>query len=238
MPTRMIRDGILSSERVNALSERAELFYRRLMSVVDDHGRFSANLALLRAACYPLKLDAMKEDAIKKSLAECQAVGLVLVYEVSGKPFLQMDGFGQRVQSKSKFPEPNQGLPKSTVENGESPGKTALGGGGGVDEGEGGVAPPPCPQQAIVDLYHATLPTLRRVKDWSEERQGYLRARWRESPDRQNLDWWQGYFEHVGGSDWLMGRRPGGNGRPFDCDLEWLVRPTNFVKVLEGKYDQ
>ena len=43
MPSRIIRDGILTSERINALTERAELFYRRLMSVVDDYGRFPAN---------------------------------------------------------------------------------------------------------------------------------------------------------------------------------------------------
>ena len=38
MPSRVIRDGILESESVNALSWEAELFFRRLMSVVDDFG--------------------------------------------------------------------------------------------------------------------------------------------------------------------------------------------------------
>ncbi len=40
MPNRVIREGILNSQRVNKLTEPAELFYRRLMSVVDDFGRF------------------------------------------------------------------------------------------------------------------------------------------------------------------------------------------------------
>ena len=43
MPNRILRDGILMSPRVNVLSSEAELFYRRLMSVVDDYGRFSAH---------------------------------------------------------------------------------------------------------------------------------------------------------------------------------------------------
>lgn len=145
MPTRVLRDGILTSERVNALSERAELFYRRLMSVVDDYGRFSANLTLLRASCYPLKLDSVKEDSIKKHLAEAEDAGLIVLYTVADKPYLQMVDFGQRVQSKSKFPEPQGEFgdsPCLTVENRGPPRKTApveggVGVGVGVEDGGG-----------------------------------------------------------------------------------------------------
>ena len=79
MPSRIVREGILTSERVNSLTPHAELFYRRVMSVVDDYGRFSANLSLLRASCYPLKLDSVKEDSIKKHLAECVDAGLIVL---------------------------------------------------------------------------------------------------------------------------------------------------------------
>lgn len=118
MPTRMLRDGILTSERVDSLSDRAELFYRRLMSVVDDYGRFHANPTLLRTACYPLKPDIVKEDSIKKHLAEAASAGLIVLYTVGGKEFLEIQDFGQRIQSKSKFPEPTDS--GSTVVHGES----------------------------------------------------------------------------------------------------------------------
>lgn len=152
MPTRIIRDGILTSERVNRLSERAELFYRRLMSVADDHGRFYANPMLLRAACYPLKLDSVKEDSIKKHLAEAEGAGLIVLYTVAGTAYLQITDFGQRVQAKSKFPEPVHGdSPCSTVEN-------RLVGVGGVVEDEGGngaepaePSPPPAITLPLVD---------------------------------------------------------------------------------------
>ncbi|TAL90929.1 MAG: hypothetical protein EPN62_00920 [Candidimonas sp.] len=136
MPTRIIREGILTSERINVLSPFAELFYRRLMSVVDDYGRYTANLTLLRASCYPLQLDSVKEDSIKKHLAECADAGLIVLFTVAGKAYLEMQDFNQRVQSKSKYPEPpglNRGSLKSTDENpcstvthGEPPNKTAL----------------------------------------------------------------------------------------------------------------
>ncbi len=47
MPVRLIRPGILSSLRVNRLTEGQEVFYRRLLSVVDDFGRYDAVPALL-----------------------------------------------------------------------------------------------------------------------------------------------------------------------------------------------
>ena len=63
MPNRVIREGILTSERIEMLGWAEEVFYRRLMSVVDDFGRYYARPALLRAACYPLLLTKRMEAA-------------------------------------------------------------------------------------------------------------------------------------------------------------------------------
>ncbi len=49
MPTRILREGILTSETVNRLSLGAELFYRKFMPVVDDYGRYHAHIHLLHA---------------------------------------------------------------------------------------------------------------------------------------------------------------------------------------------
>lgn len=98
----------MESERVNALTPNAELFYRRLMSVVDDFGRYSANPTLLRANCYPLKLDSVKEDSIKKHLTECADAGLIVLYTVADKTYLEMQDFRQQMRAKeSKYPPPD-----------------------------------------------------------------------------------------------------------------------------------
>lgn len=100
-------------------------------------------------------------------------------------------------------------------------------------------ATPDCPHAEIVALYHECLPSLRRVRDWTGDRQAFLRSRWREKPERQSLAWWRGFFEYVSGCPLLMGEVPGRDGgAPFSADLEWLVRPTNFRKVIEGKYQR
>ena len=54
MPNMILREGILTSERVNSLTTEEEIFYRRLISVVDDYGRYYAKPELLRSACFPL----------------------------------------------------------------------------------------------------------------------------------------------------------------------------------------
>lgn len=95
-----------------------------------------------------------------------------------------------------------------------------------------------CPHADIVGLYHDTLPTARRIRDWTPARQQALRARWREKTERQTLDWWREFFAYVAKSDFLCGRTPASSGRkPFELSLDWLCKSENFVKVLEGAYE-
>ena len=64
-----------------------------------------------------------------------------------------------------------------------------------------------------------------------------MRARWVDKAERQNIEWWNGYFESVRKSAFLMGQTDPAPGRKlFRADLEWLVRKQNMVKVLEEKY--
>ncbi len=93
-----------------------------------------------------------------------------------------------------------------------------------------------CPHAEIVALYHELLPSCLPVRAWPERRQAYLRQRWREDPKRQNLGWWRRFFQYVGQSTFLTGKSPAKEGKPFVADLEWLLKPTNFLKVIEGRY--
>lgn len=125
MPSRILREGILTSEPLALLNWAEEVFYRRLMSVADDHGRYFATPMLLRAACYPLQLDKVSDSDIGKWLLATEKAGLVRVYPASdGKRYVQIVKFGQRIQAKSKFPDPSNDSPESTVDHGESPEST------------------------------------------------------------------------------------------------------------------
>jgi hypothetical protein len=107
MPDRILRAAILSSDRVNRLKWPEEVFYRRLMSVVDDYGRYDGRDAILRTALYPLKVDSVREADIslwKRCVADA---GLIVLYTVDGKEYLQVNDFRQRTRSESKWPEPS-----------------------------------------------------------------------------------------------------------------------------------
>jgi hypothetical protein len=128
------------------------------------------------------------------------------------------------VEEKLKFPSPN-----------------------GEGQVGGGAAPRPtlpCPHQEIIDLYHETLPTLPRVRQWTNHRRTLLQARWRErwaigkyKTQEEGLASWKAFFEFVAESRFLMGRgNPTGDRPPFQADLEWLLKPTHFVRVIEGRY--
>jgi len=116
--------------------------------------------------------------------------------------------------------------------------------------GEPDLAPikklPECNHKAVIELYHENLPIMRKVEVWNETRAGYLRQRWREVAAElaqekaiesgDVLNWWAEFFQSVGKSRFLTGRVNGKDGRAFVADLEWLIRPSNFAKIVEGKY--
>lgn len=107
MPTRLIREGILTSERVASLSWEAEVFYRRLLSLVDDYGLSDARPSVLRSALYPLQLEKMSECNVQRCLAACETAGLILLFTRNGKSFLMVRDFGQSLRSAPKYPLPD-----------------------------------------------------------------------------------------------------------------------------------
>jgi uncharacterized protein YdaU (DUF1376 family) len=100
--------------------------------------------------------------------------------------------------------------------------------------------------QEVIDLYHKHLPTLRRVEVWNDTRKAYLRQRWREVAQELSagkqigsevvLVWFADFFEHIGKSKFLTGRVSDKSGRAFTADLEWILKASNFAKIVEGKY--
>lgn len=108
MPNRIIRAGIISSDRVNCLDYAAEVFYRRLLNMVDDHGLYDARPSILRATLYPLRIDRVREADISRWLTDCQTAGLILLYEAESKPYLKVLNTQWESRSKPKYPQPSK----------------------------------------------------------------------------------------------------------------------------------
>jgi len=92
---------------------------------------------------------------------------------------------------------------------------------------------PVCQHEKIIEIYHEVLPELPKtiVHLWGGARKKNLNARWKEYPQHQDLEFWRFYFGLVRQSSFHMGD----NDRGWQADLEWLVKQTNFAKIL-GKY--
>lgn len=107
---------------------------------------------------------------------------------------------------------------------------------GDGDKSEASDVVDPCPHQQIIELYHRHLPMGRQVREWTPARSQALRARWREKPKRQSLEWWERFFAYVAESDFLTGKTATPGRKPFEVSLDWLVKAENMAKVIEGAY--
>ena len=105
MPNRVIREGFLDSEKINKLSESEQNFFTRLMLIVDDYGRFDARPELLKSKCYPVTDKRL--TMVSNMLTKLNKTGLVKLYSVNGKDYLEIVEYNQRLrQKREKYPSP------------------------------------------------------------------------------------------------------------------------------------
>ena len=105
-------------------------------------------------------------------------------------------------------------MPFGTSENGNS-GKPNIPGKPEIEE--------------IVRFYNDTCKSLRPVKTLTDKRREAVYARLREHGREAVFD----VIRAAGRSSFLAGQ----NTREWTADFDWIFRPVNFVKVLEGKYE-
>jgi len=127
MPNRIIKEGIRTSKKINALTDFQFRLWTYLITYVDDFGRGSAEPDLVKGLVFPRR-GRVTESDIKKALAELAGMGCINLYDVDGESYFYFPNWGdhQRIQTKkSKFPEPltvtDASPQSSTVNHGDSP---------------------------------------------------------------------------------------------------------------------
>ena len=106
MPQRFLRPGIAESDHWNNCSFEAQSMFVRLLTLVDDFGRYDGRIAILHAHCFALRPDISPQDTATFR-CELQSKGLIDVYEVEGKEYLQLLRWQERARSfKSRYPDP------------------------------------------------------------------------------------------------------------------------------------
>lgn len=90
------------------------------------------------------------------------------------------------------------------------------------------------PLNEIFEAYARCLPALPQLRIIDEPRKAMIRSRWNADEQFQSVEFWERFFTHVSESDFLMGRTD----RPWTgCCFDWLLKPANFRKIVEGNYD-
>jgi hypothetical protein len=82
---------------------------------------------------------------------------------------------------------------------------------------------------AILENYHLYCDKLPKVAKLSDERKKHIAARFKEFDLEKIIE----VFKKAGKSDFLSGK----NDRTWRADIDWIFNPTNFLKIMEGKYE-
>lgn len=108
MSNRILKESICTSATIESLGWFEEVCFYRLIVQCDDYGRMDARPSLLKSRLFPLRED-IESDTVWEAVCALAEAGLVLLYESSGQPYLQLLTWEkhQRVRNKrSRFPAP------------------------------------------------------------------------------------------------------------------------------------
>lgn len=100
---RTIKPESCLSETLAGLSDRACLLFAYLPCFCDDEGRMRYSAALVKAQAFPLR-DAITVDTCAQLVAELSRAGLVSVYEIDSKRYLQVCNFKEHQHPQKPKP--------------------------------------------------------------------------------------------------------------------------------------
>lgn len=106
MPNRILKERICRSDEIDQLTWMEEVLYYRLIVNCDDFGRFDGRISIIKNTLFPLK-ENMTAKSVKCAIDKLVTVGLVVLYEFEGKPYLQLPTWDkhQTIRAKkSKYP--------------------------------------------------------------------------------------------------------------------------------------
>ena len=106
MPQRFLRPGIVTSKRFNSCSWLGQTFYIRLLTLVDDFGRYEADASILRSHAFPLHED-LRTSQVTALCQELSDHHLAIFYRTpDGKDFLELTKWIEKPRAeKSRFPD-------------------------------------------------------------------------------------------------------------------------------------
>lgn len=266
MPRRMIDSRIFNNERYGELPLGARQLLSSIVTHADEDGRLKGSGKFLRSITFPYdeEVSTNQTEQWRDLLAKAQ---FIRTYSKNGDQFLDVPGWtdpksefhqilrkdrytpslipsfreADNQPTTSRQPADNQVTDSCPLEGKVSKGKVVNGVSADTPMSPGPVEPGKdtqetaelkVPYKEFVALYQKCCSSvLPSVKELSGERRKKIATRWREHPD---WPFWEEFWRRVAGSSFLCGTRPD---QTWKASLFWCLNQENFLKILEGHYD-
>lgn len=250
---RSIKPKFWDDTKIGRISRDARLLYIGLWNFSDDIGVVIGDSIWLKSKIFPY--DQIQIQQFEKWMNELVINGFICLLSYKEERFIYLPSFTRhQVINKPNYEDLN--IPKSLIDSikdkitEQSRNNTVsfteqsvliI----GIGEGIGDI-PPVVPQGDDLSLnpnkdeninYNALMNTFNRmfegklpkVSSMTEKRKKAVKARACENGKTSIM----AVFNNVLHSAFLLGR----NEQNWRCDFDWIFRPTNFIKILEGNYN-
>ena len=253
---RTIKPKFWDDTKIGRISRDARLLYIGLWSFSDDIGVVIGDTIWLKSKIFPY--DQIQVQQFEKWMNELVTNGFICLLSYKEERFIYLPNF-TRHQVINKPNHEDLNIPKSLIDNakdnihvlitGQSRNNTVpfteqsvliIGRGKGeeyipprVPQGDDGHS---SSQEEKID-YNALMETfpkmfegkMSRLTSMPDKRKKAVKARASEHGKNAIMT----VVQNVLHSSFLMGR----NDKNWSCDFDWIFRPTNFIKILEGNYN-
>lgn len=249
---RTIKPKFWDDTKIGRISRDARLLYIGLWNFSDDIGVVIGDSIWLKSKIFPY--DQIQIQQFEKWMNELVINGFICLLSYKGERFIYLPSFTRhQVINKPNYDDLN--IPKLLIDNmkdeitEQSRNNTVsfteqsvliIGSGKG-----NGDIPPMVPRgdesqsdnpnesinyKSLMDTFNKMFENrLPKVSSMTEKRKKAVRARASEHGKSSIMS----VFNNVSQSTFLLGR----NDQNWRCDFDWIFRPTNFVKILEGNYN-
>lgn len=249
---RSIKPKFWDDTKIGRITRDARLLYIGLWNFSDDIGVVIGDSIWLKSKIFPY--DQIQIQQFEKWMNELVINGFICLLSYKEERFIYLPSFTRhQVINKPNYDDLN--IPKYLIDSVKDEiteqsrndtvsftEQSVLIIGRGIGKGD---IPPVVPQGDIAhsDKHHETIDynalmntfnrmfenKLPRISSMTDKRKKAVKARASEHGKASIMD----VFNNVTQSAFLLGR----NDQNWRCDFDWIFKPTNFVKILEGNYN-
>lgn len=250
---RVIKPKFWDDAKIGRLTRDARLLYIGLWNFSDDIGVVIGNSIWLKSKIFPY--DQIQIQQFEKWMNELVINGFICLLSYKGERFIYLPNFTRhQVINKPNYEDLN--IPKLLIDNTkdkiteQSRNTTVLFTEQYVTkierEEEEEYPPYNSPQgeevpsesdesdkinyNALMDMFNKMFEgKLPKITAMTDKRKKAVKARSSEHGKKAIMD----VLDNVCQSPFLLGH----NNQNWSCDFDWIFRPTNFIKILEGNYN-